>query len=418
MPEEKAGELYLEELGTRTWTEYWFHLDEGYLRYYKREGDLDPIAAIPCRGIVAKSVGKSRVGKHAFRLDVTKQADGRYKYVLAGEEEADSLEWLEALREHGCQVNLDKIRLTARPEAAETLTGRFLSFGGKGQSAVEDEGGFMRFMSFGGKGGGKSKESKEGKEEDGFMSFMSFSKRGKGRAASAAKPAPKPAALSRESSRAIEGDMTMRRPSIAVMVDNGDIDGEAAYADVLRKVGRASLLQREEAAKEAAMNEEASLHRESSLVPAAAEEEVDKMAETAVATKDATEDATDDATDDATETASASTENVSEEASAGAQPALEAHEVEAQEDTESDDGGAVDEYHVEDDEMGEAAVVAEGGEPPAASKQPSMQKQPSLIEKIGSAMGLLPPLEPEPEVAAAAAPPSPTQQPSLAKQPR
>ena len=111
MPEEKAGELYLEELGTRTWTEYWFHLDEGYLRYYKREGDLDPIAAIPCRGIVAKSVGKSRVGKHAFRLDVTKQADGRYKYVLAGEEEADSLEWLEALREHGCQVNLDKIRV-------------------------------------------------------------------------------------------------------------------------------------------------------------------------------------------------------------------------------------------------------------------------------------------------------------------
>lgn len=111
MPEEKKGELYLEELGSHEWKAFWFVLDEGYLRYFASEGDLEPRAAIPCRGIVAKSVGKSRVGKHAFRLDVTKQEDGRYKYVLAGEEEVDSLEWLEALRDHGCHVNIDKIRV-------------------------------------------------------------------------------------------------------------------------------------------------------------------------------------------------------------------------------------------------------------------------------------------------------------------
>ena len=47
----------------------------------------------------------ARRGKHAFRLNVTKQEDGRYKYVLAGETEDDALDWLKHLVKHG--VNAD-----------------------------------------------------------------------------------------------------------------------------------------------------------------------------------------------------------------------------------------------------------------------------------------------------------------------
>ena len=117
--EEHEGYLYLEDAepdkkGVRGWKQHWFVLDEGYLRYFHKEGDLEPLAAVPCRGFVAKSVGKARVGKHAFRLDTTKQEDGRYKYVLAGDDEDDSLTWLEFLREHGASVNISKIRVRAR----------------------------------------------------------------------------------------------------------------------------------------------------------------------------------------------------------------------------------------------------------------------------------------------------------------
>lgn len=97
--------------GERVWKQFWFVLDEGYMRYFFSESDVEPLATIPCRGIVAKAVGKSRVGKHAFRLDVTRQEDGRCKYVLAGHDEADSIVWLEFLRDHGASVNLSKIRV-------------------------------------------------------------------------------------------------------------------------------------------------------------------------------------------------------------------------------------------------------------------------------------------------------------------
>ena len=116
--EEHEGYLWFETLEgpgpdkQREWKHYWFVLDEGYLKYYHKDDDVEPVAAVPCRGIVAKSVGKSRVGKHAFRLDANKQEDGRCKYVLAGDDEADSLVWLEFLRDHGCSVNLSKIRVS------------------------------------------------------------------------------------------------------------------------------------------------------------------------------------------------------------------------------------------------------------------------------------------------------------------
>ena len=120
--QEHEGHLWLEDMepgahGVRAWKQLWFRLDEGYLRYFYKEDDIEPVAAVPCRGIVARSVGKSRVGKHAFRLDVTKQEDGRYKYVLAGDDEADSIVWLEFLRDHGASVKLEKIRVRARAPA-------------------------------------------------------------------------------------------------------------------------------------------------------------------------------------------------------------------------------------------------------------------------------------------------------------
>ena len=120
MAEPHEGFLWLESkdgIGPahdKEWKQKWFVLDEGYMHYYHDEGDLEPLAAVPCRGIIGKSVGKSRVGKHAFRLDVQRQEDGRCKYVLSGDDEADSLVWLEFFKEHGCSVNISKIRVRSR----------------------------------------------------------------------------------------------------------------------------------------------------------------------------------------------------------------------------------------------------------------------------------------------------------------
>ena len=75
------------------------------------------------------STCQARVGKHAFRLNVTRQEDGRYKYVLAGESEEEALRWLKALIEQGVAASLSSIRLTARPDRSADLGTRFLSFG-------------------------------------------------------------------------------------------------------------------------------------------------------------------------------------------------------------------------------------------------------------------------------------------------
>ena len=89
------GWLYLESTKRRgEWTNYYWRLDESHLRYFRSDDDLEPIATINCRGVEATSVGKARVGKHAFRLNMMIQEDGRCKYVMAGEEEEDSLERL------------------------------------------------------------------------------------------------------------------------------------------------------------------------------------------------------------------------------------------------------------------------------------------------------------------------------------
>ena len=96
-----SGWLYLESLKRREWNSRFFVLDEGYLRYFTSDDDLDPIATINVKGIEAKAVGAARIGKYAFRLNVTKQEDGRYKYVLAGENESESRQWLDWLSEEG-----------------------------------------------------------------------------------------------------------------------------------------------------------------------------------------------------------------------------------------------------------------------------------------------------------------------------
>ena len=157
------GHLWLENIeaakdGTRDWKQLWFVLDEGYMRYFHNDEDLEPLAAVPCRGMVARSVGKSRVGKHAFRVDVHRQEDGRSKYVLAGEDEADSLVWLEFFRDQGVQVNVSKVRLTARAEGTQdnllSSVTRFVSFGQGGQnSKLTSNDSFLNkakgFLSFG-----------------------------------------------------------------------------------------------------------------------------------------------------------------------------------------------------------------------------------------------------------------------------
>jgi hypothetical protein len=110
-----SGWLYLEDMNKiNVWHLRYFVLDEGHLRYFTKEEDLDPLSTINVRGHQVGPVGKARIGKHAFRINVMKQADGRYKYVLAGETEADSLTWLKALVEQGLTPaggSVDKIKV-------------------------------------------------------------------------------------------------------------------------------------------------------------------------------------------------------------------------------------------------------------------------------------------------------------------
>ena len=69
-PEPKEGWLYLEDIekhkGRREWTRCWWRLDEGQLSYRMKKDDLEPRASITAAGIEVNSVGKARVGKHAF----------------------------------------------------------------------------------------------------------------------------------------------------------------------------------------------------------------------------------------------------------------------------------------------------------------------------------------------------------------
>ena len=107
------GYLWKEGHQRKNWKKRWFLLDEGHLRYYEKKSSLEPIASITVTGAEVVSVQRPR-RRHAFRLNTSPQEDGHSKYILAGETEKDSLEWIKALLDEGCKGNMMSIALLPR----------------------------------------------------------------------------------------------------------------------------------------------------------------------------------------------------------------------------------------------------------------------------------------------------------------
>ena len=107
------GYLWKEGHQRKNWKKRWFLLDEGHLRYYEKKSSLEPIASITVTGAEVVSVQRPR-RRHAFRLNTSPQEDGHSKYILAGETEKDSLEWIKALLDEGCKGNMMAITLLPR----------------------------------------------------------------------------------------------------------------------------------------------------------------------------------------------------------------------------------------------------------------------------------------------------------------
>ena len=90
---------------------------QGQLRYYTSHRALEPIATVVVSGAALVNLKKPRAGRYAFRLNCVEQEvcspcaapggvrynnttgwwppqDGHSKYVLAGESEEESFEWV------------------------------------------------------------------------------------------------------------------------------------------------------------------------------------------------------------------------------------------------------------------------------------------------------------------------------------
>ena len=266
-----SGWLHLEALKRKEWTQRFFVLDEGYLRYFVTDEDLDPVATINVRGIEAKAVGQARAGKYAFRLNVTKQEDGRYKYVLAGDTEAESKQWLKWLAEEG--VSVPNLKLTSKKVAVEeSAIGRLLSFKkpdssksapdsskSRDGSGTSDGGGagtnrLMSFLSFGGK---KKAAKAPSLGVDDQSSSASVGQTRSGKHVSIAEPntpsaergavSPKSPLVRQMSSKfgetpASERSMLMPQASMEMMADEGLIDGDQRFNEVMQRMGRSSFV--------------------------------------------------------------------------------------------------------------------------------------------------------------------------------
>lgn len=270
-----SGWLYLEAQKRKDWTSRFFVLDEGYLRYFISDDDLDPVATINVKGIEAKGVGQSRVGKYAFRLNVTKQSDGRYKYVLAGETESESKQWLTWLAEEG--VSVPSMKLTAKKGKDDSGIGGFLSFRstksskapgsqsmktGKSRKVKGDDeeegGGLLSFLSFGGK---KKPQPKPDLAAQGSGVGGTSARPPSGKHVSISEPNP-PTLSKKESSIGPGGAMLQRQPSsvrqetpahmrsmlmpaasVELMANEGLIDGDKPFNEMVAQMGRTSVVQ-------------------------------------------------------------------------------------------------------------------------------------------------------------------------------
>eukprot|EP00316_Scyphosphaera_apsteinii_P012261 CAMPEP_0119320724 /NCGR_PEP_ID=MMETSP1333-20130426/53224_1 /TAXON_ID=418940 /ORGANISM="Scyphosphaera apsteinii, Strain RCC1455" /LENGTH=409 /DNA_ID=CAMNT_0007327501 /DNA_START=9 /DNA_END=1234 /DNA_ORIENTATION=+ len=133
-----AGWLWKEGHKWKTWKQRWFVLEEGHLRYYHSPEALEPIATIIITGAEILSCRNPRPGKYAFRLNTVKQEDGyvesswRIKYIMAGESEKESLNWIKALMSEGAGGELLSISVlpknVKRPGMSHMLQVSFSMF--------------------------------------------------------------------------------------------------------------------------------------------------------------------------------------------------------------------------------------------------------------------------------------------------
>ena len=96
-----SGCLHKEGHKRKSWKLRWFVLEEGHLRYYTNKQSFEPIATICLQGAELTSCKHARRERHAFRLNTGLQADGHSKYILAGANEVESLQWVKALLSQG-----------------------------------------------------------------------------------------------------------------------------------------------------------------------------------------------------------------------------------------------------------------------------------------------------------------------------
>ena len=129
----------------------------------RQEEDLDPLAVVNVAGCEATSVGKARVQYHAFRINVTRQQDGRYKYVIGSDSEEEARNWLKALVEHGVSANIGQIKLTAK-KAPSGRSGKSMSSKSaastKSTASTKQRGGRGSILGFLGLGGKSMKSNK------------------------------------------------------------------------------------------------------------------------------------------------------------------------------------------------------------------------------------------------------------------
>ena len=275
----RTGWLFLESRGkVNAFTEHYFVLDEGYLRYFAKEEDLDPLAVVNVAGCEATSVGKARMQYYAFRINVTRQQDGRYKYVIGSDSEEEARNWLKALVEHGVSANIGQIKLTAK-KAPSGRSGKSMSSKSaastKSTASTKQRGGRGSILGFLGLGGKSMKSNK---------SLIGSNKSLLGPASTGVEegsqkrgvdedevevtledvPAPPPSAEALEEeetgprislreapespfepghsmrSERMEGLMIIPTSSLKEMAENGGVDGDKPFHEVMNTMGRQS----------------------------------------------------------------------------------------------------------------------------------------------------------------------------------
>ena len=139
----KEGFLFKEGHLRKNFKKRWFVLDEGHLKYFEARGALEPIATLVITGAEITSCKVPRPVYYAFRVNTTQQADGHNKYIVAGDSEKESLDWVKALIEEGAKGDILSISVQPKQTKRADFRTRIASTFSLGSSKrlLDDDGG-------------------------------------------------------------------------------------------------------------------------------------------------------------------------------------------------------------------------------------------------------------------------------------